>query len=246
MAKKTWIKVKRGLLDPKHIDKLGQAWYLYLYILDQSDWETGTIKDWKDQYAADDLGKSIGLIREHRKHLQEEKYIKSEQGLHKQTITIHNWIDPRRYDGFVQNKIDGMENSESCEADDSDHDYPHGSGHGFNPPYENNASSSSHISHATCQGNAQISPIQRMVEVHFGISAITPNDVILMDELEKLGVTDNDVIGAVDWFKSQGKVARYFSSVVNPIKFQANKRIQSGSAKKIKIYHDIDGNEIEA
>ena len=81
--KKTWIKVKRGLLEPKHINQLGSAWYLYFYILDQAEWETGTISNWKDKYAADELNKPINLIREHRKHLQEMKYIKCDQGLHK-------------------------------------------------------------------------------------------------------------------------------------------------------------------
>ena len=151
--KKTWIKVKRGLLEPKHINQLGSAWYLYFYILDQAEWETGTISNWKDKYAADELNKPINLIREHRKHLQEMKYIKCDQGLHKQIITIHNWIDPRRYDGVVQNpENQGIEISEPCqqeEADGSGHGLPHGSGHGFSNPSENLDSSYSHISHNT-------------------------------------------------------------------------------------------------
>jgi hypothetical protein len=43
--RKTWIKVKRGILEPKHIEKLGVAWYLYFYILDNADWDTGTIPE---------------------------------------------------------------------------------------------------------------------------------------------------------------------------------------------------------
>ena len=41
--KNTWIKVKRGILrlEPKHIAKLGQAWYLYFYILDQTNGAAG-------------------------------------------------------------------------------------------------------------------------------------------------------------------------------------------------------------
>ena len=104
MTKKTWIKVKRGILEPKHIDKLGQAWYLYFYILDNANWETGTISEWKDEYAAQDLEKPIGMIREHRKHLASEGYITCEKKRYSQNIIIHNWTDPRRYDGLVQNQ----------------------------------------------------------------------------------------------------------------------------------------------
>jgi hypothetical protein len=118
--KKTWIKIKRGILEPKHIDQLGQAWYLYFYILDQADWETGTVKNWKDSFAADDLGKPIGLIREHRKKLFDEKYIKFIKGQHNQTIIINNWTDPRRYDFHVINPT-GQTSEESersrCESE---------------------------------------------------------------------------------------------------------------------------------
>jgi DnaD/phage-associated family protein len=112
-GKKTWIKIKRGILEPKHITKLGQAWYLYFYILDNADWETGTIKEWKDEYASQDLEKPIGMIREHRKHLVAEEYITCEKKRYSQTITIHNWTNPRRYDGEVLNF-----NAESSEKDE--------------------------------------------------------------------------------------------------------------------------------
>ena len=116
MGKKTWIKIKRGILEPKHIEKLGQAWYLYFYILDQADWGTGTIKEWKDEFAAIDLEKPIGLIREHRKHLAAEKYIICEKNQHSQTITIHNWTDPRRYDKHLLNpEPESMEKDECCD-----------------------------------------------------------------------------------------------------------------------------------
>jgi|WetSurMetagenome_2_1015567.scaffolds.fasta_scaffold18937_10 hypothetical protein len=108
--KKTWIKVKRGILEPKHINKLGAAWYLYLYILDQTEWNSGTITDWKDEYASQDLSKPIALIRAHRRLLEDEKYITCEKNQHSQTIIVHNWTDPRRYDGVVQNE--SVENDE--------------------------------------------------------------------------------------------------------------------------------------
>jgi len=155
--KKTWIKVKRGLLEPKHIEQLGQAWYLYFYILDNADWETGTIKEWKDKYAADELGKPLGMIREHRK-LLEENYIESIKNRYSQTIVIRNWTNPRMYDGSILNEDTGKpELSDNAENEGKGQSLtqsePKSKGQSltqsFSNPSENLHSSYSHISHNT-------------------------------------------------------------------------------------------------
>lgn len=96
MARKTFIKVRRGILDAQHTEKLGAAWYLFFYMLDQADWETGIISGWKDQFAADDLQKPLSQIRFHRQHLEKEKYIICTKRQHDQIITINRWKDPRK------------------------------------------------------------------------------------------------------------------------------------------------------
>ena len=103
MVKKTWIKVRRGILDSKHTDALGAAWYLFFYILDQANWETGKIVGWKDQFAANELGKSLSLIRYHRQYLQNKEYIICEKRKTDQIITINRWKDPRK-DDFDDNE----------------------------------------------------------------------------------------------------------------------------------------------
>jgi len=158
MAKKTWIKIKRGILEPKHIDMLGQAWYLFFYILDQTDWETGKITDWKDEYAATDLCKPIGLIRQHRKHLESMKYITCEKKQHSQTIIVHNWTNPRRYDGLLQNEMPGfpeLGNSQSQEKSLLSNDQSEGQSEGQTilEHAEISHSSYSHISHITRDKN---------------------------------------------------------------------------------------------
>lgn len=146
--RKTWIKVKRGILEQKHIDKLGQAWYLYFYILDQADWESGKITGWKDEYAADDLGKPIGLIREHRKKLAIEKYIRYEKGQHDQTIIINNWTDPRRYDYHIINPDnESAEESEHSNGESLPQTSGQTSGQTILAPSQNNVPSYNHISH---------------------------------------------------------------------------------------------------
>ena len=141
--KKTWIKIKRGILEPKHIEKLGQAWYLYFYILDQADWETGSVKYWKDEYASDELEKPLSLVREHRKSLEKEGYITCVKGQHDQTIIIHNWTDPRRYDGVVLNKTESEEKEDLSNVQSS----PQSSPQTFKTPEQNSFSSYNHISH---------------------------------------------------------------------------------------------------
>lgn len=157
--KKTWIKVKRGLLEPKHIIKLGQAWYLYFYILDNADWETGKIFEWKDKYAADELRKPLCLIREHRKLLIQEEYISATLNKRSQTITINNWTDPRKYDGVVINKAQGSDFSipkNEKRAQGSGKGNDKGSGKGFKNPSEKNTLPYNHISHNTYHNDKMV------------------------------------------------------------------------------------------
>ena len=101
--KKTWIKIKRGLLEQKHRDSLGIRIWLYIYILDQADWDTGQVLEWRDGDAADELVIPMRTIRQQRKQLADDGYITCEQAYRKQIITIHNYSNPRKYDGEILN-----------------------------------------------------------------------------------------------------------------------------------------------
>ena len=74
-GKRTFIKVRRGILDGKHRLKLGEAWYLYLFILDSVNWETGTIYEWRDADIAEMLDVYLPTLRNHRKRLEDQGYI---------------------------------------------------------------------------------------------------------------------------------------------------------------------------
>jgi hypothetical protein len=106
MTAKTWIKIKRGLLDPKHRMALGVRVWLFIYIIDRADWDTGMIEGWKDQEAADDLEMPVRTLTTQRQELETGGYIACKQSLHGQTITIHNWTNPREYSGEVLNQRD--------------------------------------------------------------------------------------------------------------------------------------------
>lgn len=101
--KRTWIKVKRGILEPKHRERLGIRIWLYIHILDTADWETGTISGWTDAEHAARLEMPVRTLQDQRQRLAEDGYITCTQGFQNLTITIHNWTNPREYSGQVYN-----------------------------------------------------------------------------------------------------------------------------------------------
>ena len=96
MARKTFIKIRRGILEPKHRIKLGAAWQLYFYMLDLVNWETGMIFGWKDKDAACDLEMPIATLRDQRRRLEDELYISTTIKKYGLEIKINKWKNPRQ------------------------------------------------------------------------------------------------------------------------------------------------------
>ena len=104
MPKKHWIYIKRGLSeDPKHRANMGECVWLFMHIIDRSDWETGIAYDWKDTLEAVDMGIPVDTLRRQRQKLSELGYITCEQKQHSQNITILEWRNPRDYGSEVIN-----------------------------------------------------------------------------------------------------------------------------------------------
>jgi hypothetical protein len=78
MIRKTWIKLKRGILDPKHRERIGIRIWLYLHMLDRANWVQ-------------------------RRQLEIDGYIRCERRGHFQRVTILKWVNPREYTGMVYN-----------------------------------------------------------------------------------------------------------------------------------------------
>jgi hypothetical protein len=98
MMKRTWIKLKRGVLEPKHVNAIGEAWPFFCYLLDGADWESGIVFEYQDKLAADDLGVHVQTIRRWRKRLEAGVYIRTERGQRSSKIVIYKWVNPRLYD----------------------------------------------------------------------------------------------------------------------------------------------------
>jgi hypothetical protein len=126
MAKKHWIYIKRGLSeDPKHRERIGQAIWCFLHIIDRADWETGIVTDWRDKDEAMDMGVNHRTLSEWRRALDEGHYITCQQTKHGQRIIIHNWHDPRNYGGGKINPypVEGYTITEPLEANESPNGY---------------------------------------------------------------------------------------------------------------------------
>lgn len=103
--KKLWVSIKRGLIrDTKHRIAMGECVWLFMYMLDVADWETGVIVDWKDEAAAEDMNMPIRTLREQRRKLEELDYVSCEKKQYSQEIIVKNWTNPREYTGAVYNK----------------------------------------------------------------------------------------------------------------------------------------------
>jgi hypothetical protein len=85
---------------------MGVKIWLYLYIIDRADWETGIVYGWKDKDEADDFGMSWRTLQQQRQELETDGYIACTQRSHSQDIVIHNWINPREYSGEIYNQND--------------------------------------------------------------------------------------------------------------------------------------------
>jgi len=103
-VRKTWIKLKRGLLDPRHVKAIGPAVWIFALIIDQADWSTGIVSGWTDSCAAQELGIKTNTARDWRQRLERYGYISCRQVGQALEIQIHNWTNPREYSGEVSSR----------------------------------------------------------------------------------------------------------------------------------------------
>ena len=104
MAKRTWITVKRGILEPKHRFALGELIWLFMYILDITNWEEGVIEEWSDKGTAEEMDMPVATLVDQRRKLQDKGYITCERKQHGIRVVVHNWTNPREYTGKKYNE----------------------------------------------------------------------------------------------------------------------------------------------
>lgn len=102
--KRTWITIKRGILEPKHRFALGELIWLYIYILDLTNWEEGIIEEWLDRGAAEEMEMPYSTLVDQRRKLEQKGYITCQRKQHGIRVVVHNWTNPREYTGKKYNE----------------------------------------------------------------------------------------------------------------------------------------------
>jgi hypothetical protein len=99
----TFVKLRSGLFTPKHVNAIGGAIWLFGYLLDHTDWNTGTMYGYTDADASAALGLSINTIRKYRRIL-EPGYISVQKRQHSQDVTIVKWENPKTGEKLINGK----------------------------------------------------------------------------------------------------------------------------------------------
>jgi hypothetical protein len=190
-VKRNWIKVRNGLLDPKHIKALGFCpVILYLYMLDGADWDTGMIIGWVDGDAAEVLGVETWQVKKFRNRLKREKYIQCKRAYHGQNITINKWDSPF-----------GDKSSGAPQSERKDHSVPHSTE--CIPKYDNHSDKTQYPNcMSTSSETIRLKDIKSGAKTAPDISLETEVDV--MTEPKKIG----EVIKSLDWVDAQIKYAK--------------------------------------
>ena len=92
---KTFIKIKRGIISPKHYESIGPAIWLFMYIIDHADFDTGVMYGYNDADAAEEIGAKKRTVRSWRDKLSEGGYITWKKKPYSLNVTVSNWDNPQ-------------------------------------------------------------------------------------------------------------------------------------------------------
>lgn len=107
MSAKTWVKMKRGIFrDPKHRQQMGDSIWLFGWLIDVADWETGVVSPYKDEETAAEMGVTVTWVRKHRRRLTSLGYIEcTRHGPQGMNIKIAKWVNPKQGEAKPAPKI---------------------------------------------------------------------------------------------------------------------------------------------
>ena len=192
--KKTWIKIKRGLLEPKHRNILGIRVWLYIYMLDKADWDTGTIYEWRDKDEAADLQMPWRTLQQQRQQLAEFGYITCVQRKDHQDIIIHNWTNPREYTGEIYNPTKEQDTENPVPPEMGEGTYE-GTNKGSRKP-----STLPIGSHITDHSRDEKLAIRKQLEIYFKSTTKLPAPNGNIKEHQKLWWTPlEEIAGLANW-----------------------------------------------
>ena len=107
-VKKQWVSLGRDFaVNPKVRQDLGECIWLYLYMVDKANWETGTIIGWKDADEAAALELNPRTVKDQRQKLDRLGYIDFIQRQRDHDVIIRDWHVPGHWDTIVNPSVHG-------------------------------------------------------------------------------------------------------------------------------------------
>lgn len=94
MSSKPFVKINAGLIDPRHVELMGKAIWLYLFLHNRASWDTGIVYDYNDADARLALGITDRTARAWRCQLVDGGYIKTRRKKHGLDISISKYTNP--------------------------------------------------------------------------------------------------------------------------------------------------------
>lgn len=101
MSERTWIKIHNGLTnDPAHRAKMGIRIWLFMWLVDHSNWTNGVVEFYSDALCAAEMSDGETkvfprTIERQRQDLETDGYITCHKGQQCQHIRIMKWKNPR-------------------------------------------------------------------------------------------------------------------------------------------------------
>ena len=90
MNNSQWVHLYRGLVEPKHVRRMGESVWVYLYFLANADRKTGIVFR-KRETIAKDLGLCLRSVQNHVERLRIGGYITTSRRQYSLVIQITNW-----------------------------------------------------------------------------------------------------------------------------------------------------------
>jgi len=96
MTERTWIKIHSGLTnDPTHRERMGIRVWLFMWLVDHAEWDTGVVYNYTDKWAGEEMQVSSRTIERQRQDLEGQDYIFCHAGFQCQHIRIMRWRNPK-------------------------------------------------------------------------------------------------------------------------------------------------------
>lgn len=96
MTDRAWIKIHTGLTnDPEHRGRMGIRVWLFMWLVDHAEWESGVVYNYTDKWAGEEMEMPPRTVERQRQGLECDYYIRCWPSFQCQHIMIMRWRNPK-------------------------------------------------------------------------------------------------------------------------------------------------------